>query len=69
VWRVVAGQRTAYVKVSADAGDYTSEVNGCGYAAHALAAHQAPRLLAVNADLRAILTSSLPGRIGSCQVK
>jgi aminoglycoside/choline kinase family phosphotransferase len=63
VWHVTTGQAMAYLKVSPSVRDYGREVHGYGFAARALAGHQAPRLLAADPDLRAILTSPLPGRI------
>jgi Ser/Thr protein kinase RdoA (MazF antagonist) len=63
VWQVAAGETEAFLKVSAGTDEFAREVHGYAFAARALGAHQAPRLLAVDADLRVILTAPLPGRI------
>ncbi|MFE4664599.1 aminoglycoside phosphotransferase family protein [Streptomyces sp. NPDC056716] len=63
VWRITAGQDTAFVKLSPTPGDWEREQRGYAYAAGFLREHEAPRLLAVDEGLRAVLTSHLPGRI------
>lgn len=63
VWHVAAGIDEAFVKLSPTPEDYTREVRGYAYAQHALAAHEAPRLLAADPGLQAIMTSPLPGRV------
>lgn len=63
VWRVAASSMVAFVKLSPTRADYEREVIGYDFTARALARHEAPRLLAADPALLAILTSSLPGRV------
>lgn len=63
VWHVATRETGAYLKVSPSVGVYGREVHGYEFAARAVPAHQAPRLLAADPDLRALLSSPLPGRI------
>ncbi|WP_434598473.1 aminoglycoside phosphotransferase family protein [Streptomyces sp. A5-4] len=63
VWRVSAGDRDAYAKISPSALEFEREVAGYAFAAAHLGESEAPRLLACNPDLRAILSSPLPGRV------
>ncbi|MFG2645935.1 aminoglycoside phosphotransferase family protein [Streptomyces sp. NPDC048370] len=63
VWRVPAGEDDTFVKLSPSAKDYEREVVGYAYAARVLAPHEAPRLLAADPGLQAIMTSSQPGRV------
>ena len=61
VWRVAAGPAVAFVKLSPTWTDYQREILGFDFAARALAVHEAPRLLAADPGLLAILSSPLPG--------
>jgi len=61
VWRVACPTATAYVKISPARRNYTREVRAYQHAAGALGPGRAPRLLAVNPGLRAIMTSPLAG--------
>ncbi|XMN04653.1 aminoglycoside phosphotransferase family protein [Streptomyces griseobrunneus] len=63
VWHVGAGMRDAYVKISPSALEFEREVAGYAFTAAHLSVTQAPRLLASSADLGAILSSPLPGRV------
>jgi aminoglycoside phosphotransferase (APT) family kinase protein len=63
VWRVSAGDRSAYVKISPSTLDFDREVAGYAFAAAHLPEAQVPRLLACDRDLRALLSSPLPGRV------
>ncbi|GAA2798579.1 aminoglycoside phosphotransferase family protein [Saccharopolyspora taberi] len=63
VWRVTTGIRAAYVKRSPTFAAYTREVRAYDHTRRALAAGEAPSLLASDSSLRAILTSPLPGRV------
>ncbi|MFI6809097.1 phosphotransferase family protein [Streptomyces luteogriseus] len=63
VWRVAAGTDVAFVKLSPSTQDYEREVHGYAYATRALAPHEAPRLLAADPDLQAIITSPQPGDV------
>lgn len=63
VWRVAAGADEAFVKLSPSTKDYECEVAGYAYAARALTPREAPRLLAADTGLQAIMTSPLPGRV------
>ncbi|GAA1237320.1 aminoglycoside phosphotransferase family protein [Streptomyces rhizosphaericus] len=63
VWRVSAGSRDAYVKISPSTLDFEREVAGYAYAAAHLRETEAPRLLACDPHLRAILSSPLPGHV------
>lgn len=63
VWRVASGTDEAYVKLSPTPEDYAREVHAYEHAASSLAAHEAPRLLAADPGLRAIMTSPLPGLV------
>ncbi|MGW4289602.1 aminoglycoside phosphotransferase family protein [Streptomyces sp. NPDC004673] len=63
VWRVSAADRDAYVKISPSDLDFKREVAGYAYSAAHLNDTEAPRLLASDPDLRAILSSPLPGRV------
>nr|BEK71416.1 aminoglycoside phosphotransferase family protein [Kitasatospora purpeofusca] len=65
VWHVTAEDGTggAYVKISPSAGEFEREVAGYAYAAAHLDDTQAPRLLAADPDLLAILSTPLPGHV------
>ncbi|MFE5618348.1 aminoglycoside phosphotransferase family protein [Streptomyces sp. NPDC056463] len=63
VWRVDSGTEAAYVKLSPNPENFAREVRGYDHAARSLADGEAPRLLACDPDLRAILSSPLPGRV------
>lgn len=63
VWRVAAGADVAFLKLAPSTKDYEREILGYAYAARVLAPHGAPRLLASDPSLEAIMTSALPGRI------
>jgi len=63
VWHVAAGATAAFVKLSPTAEDYQREVAGYAYAGRVLAAHEAPRLIAADPHLLAIMTSPLPGNV------
>ncbi|MXG29810.1 phosphotransferase [Streptomyces sp. YIM 132580] len=58
-----AGTHHAYVKISSSALDFERKVAGYAFAAEHLSEAQAPRLLASNPDLSALLSSALPGRV------
>ncbi|MGW2546021.1 aminoglycoside phosphotransferase family protein [Kitasatospora sp. NPDC001574] len=63
VWRVSAGDQAAYVKISPSALDYQREIAGYQHAERALDPDGAPRLLAADPGLQAILSSPQPGRV------
>jgi Ser/Thr protein kinase RdoA (MazF antagonist) len=63
VWRVAAAGRTAYVKVSVGDRHYQREVYAYRHAAPALGYGSAPRLLATEPRLRAMLITPLPGAL------
>ncbi|MFD9562203.1 aminoglycoside phosphotransferase family protein [Streptomyces sp. NPDC059994] len=64
VWRLsTAATTAAYVKISPSIADYDREIAGYAYAARALAPHEAPRLLAADPGLQAIMSSPLPGQV------
>lgn len=63
VWRVASDTDEAYVKLSQTPEDYAREVQAYQHTARSLAAHEAPRLLAAEPGLRAIMTSPLPGLV------
>ncbi|MFC8275462.1 aminoglycoside phosphotransferase family protein [Streptomyces sp. NPDC057271] len=63
VWRVDSGTAAAYVKLSPSPENFAREVRGYDHAAHSLATGEAPRLLACDPGLRAILSSPLTGRV------
>ncbi|MER7761830.1 aminoglycoside phosphotransferase family protein [Streptomyces sp. NPDC097619] len=63
VWRVSAADRDAYVKISPSDLDFEREVAGYAFASAHLSETQAPRLLACDPGLRAILSTPLPGRV------
>lgn len=63
VWRVTSGTQEVYVKISPTEHDFTREVHAYHRAARALGPAEAPRLLAADPELRAIMTSPLPGLI------
>ncbi|MYS86460.1 aminoglycoside phosphotransferase family protein [Embleya scabrispora] len=63
VWRVSTGAEEAYVKLSPTAQAFAREVHAYRHAAEFLGPDEAPRLLAADPGLRAILTSPLPGLI------
>jgi aminoglycoside phosphotransferase (APT) family kinase protein len=63
VWRVTSGTQRAYVKVSPNSQNFAREVRAYHHAANCLGPDEAPRLLAADPDLRAILTSPLQGVI------
>ncbi|WP_345673504.1 aminoglycoside phosphotransferase family protein [Yinghuangia aomiensis] len=64
VWRVASeGGDSVFVKISPSVAAFEREIAGYAHAAAALQPHQAPRLLAVDLDLLAIMSSPLPGRV------
>jgi Ser/Thr protein kinase RdoA (MazF antagonist) len=63
VWRVASNTGEAYIKLSPTPQDYAREVHAYQHAASALAADEAPRLLAADPGLQAIMTTPLPGQI------
>ncbi|MGW5679615.1 aminoglycoside phosphotransferase family protein [Streptomyces sp. NPDC003860] len=63
VWRLVSPTKTAFVKINPTSEDYEREVHAYEHATRALASNQAPRLLASDPALRAIMTSPLPGKV------
>lgn len=63
VWRVSAADQDAYVKISPSDLDFEREIAGYAYAAAHLSQTEAPRLLACDPALRALLSSPLPGRV------
>ncbi|MEV6981733.1 aminoglycoside phosphotransferase family protein [Sphaerisporangium sp. NPDC051017] len=63
VWCVTAGPTAAFVKLSPTETDYDREVVGYAYAARILACQEAPRLLATDPYLKAIMSSPLPGEV------
>ncbi|MFE9045951.1 phosphotransferase [Streptomyces sp. NPDC007818] len=63
VWRVPTAESEVFVKLSPSAKDHEREVAGYAYAARVLAPHEAPRLLAADPGLQAIMTSLQPGHV------
>lgn len=63
VWRLAAGPTAAFVKLSPTETSYHREILGYAFAARALADHEAPKLLATNPELKAIMSSPLPGQV------
>lgn len=63
VWHVSAGDRDAYVKISPSELEFQREIAGYAFTAAHLGPAEAPRLLACNQDLHALLSTSLPGRM------
>lgn len=63
VWRVTSDAAEAYVKISPTRQDFAREVHAYYHAAIALGPDEAPRLLATEPDLRAILTTPVAGVI------
>ncbi|MCT4357112.1 aminoglycoside phosphotransferase family protein [Streptomyces sp. Je 1-79] len=63
VWRVSSGTGAAYVKLSPTPEDFARELHGYEHAARSLAEGEAPRLLAADPALRALMTTPLPGHI------
>ncbi|MFD7283538.1 aminoglycoside phosphotransferase family protein [Streptomyces sp. NPDC059862] len=61
VWRVPAPDGGAFVKLSPSAKDYEREIAGYAYAARVLTPYEAPRLLASDPHLQALMSSPLPG--------
>ncbi|MGH3888321.1 MAG: aminoglycoside phosphotransferase family protein [Pseudonocardiaceae bacterium] len=62
VWRVASGTDEVYVKLGSTEKDYAREVHAYEHAAR-FAPHEVPRLLAADPDLRAIMTSPVPGLV------
>ncbi len=62
VWRVASGTDEVYVKLGFTEKDYAREVHAYEHAAR-FAPHEVPRLLAADPDLRAIMTSPVPGLV------
>ncbi|WP_374225090.1 aminoglycoside phosphotransferase family protein [Streptomyces sp. ISL-98] len=60
---MTAGTGDVFVKLSPSAKDYEREIAGYAYAARVLAPHEAPRLLASDPGLQAIMSTPLPGRV------
>ncbi|MFJ2419162.1 aminoglycoside phosphotransferase family protein [Streptomyces brevispora] len=63
VWRVRADHGEVFVKLYPSTEKYEREVKGCEHATRALAAGEAPRLLARTPQLPAVVLSALPGRV------
>ncbi|MFB7368254.1 aminoglycoside phosphotransferase family protein [Streptomyces sp. NPDC056222] len=63
VWRVTCDRAAVYVKLSPTPEDFAREVRGYRHAARCLATGEAPRLLASDLGLRAIMTSPLSGHV------
>ncbi|MFE7624156.1 aminoglycoside phosphotransferase family protein [Streptomyces sp. NPDC057509] len=63
VWRVPTAGTEVFVKLSPSPKDYEREVAGYAYAARVLAPQEAPRLLAADPGLQAIMTSLQPGSV------
>ncbi|MFH8533243.1 aminoglycoside phosphotransferase family protein [Streptomyces tendae] len=63
VWRIDTPTASAFVKISPSVRDYTRETDAYSYAARALAPRQAPRLIAADHHLLALLTTPQPGKI------
>ncbi|GLW75278.1 hypothetical protein Kpho02_75750 [Kitasatospora phosalacinea] len=64
VWRLTGPDGgAAFVKISPDDGAFTREVTGYAHASRSLAEGRAPRLLASEPRLRALLSTALPGRV------
>jgi Ser/Thr protein kinase RdoA (MazF antagonist) len=63
VWRLDSATTAAYVKISPGPQAFAREVHAYRHAATRLSADEAPRLLAADSDLLAIVTSPLPGVI------
>lgn len=63
VWRVAAGADMVFVKISPSAREYEREVRGYAHAARALIVGTAPRLIAADPDLQALMSSPLSGRV------
>ncbi|MFE5526095.1 aminoglycoside phosphotransferase family protein [Embleya sp. NPDC056538] len=63
VRRVAAGADAVFVKISPTTREYECEVRGYAHATRALCPDTAPRLIAADPDLRALMSSPLPGRV------
>ncbi|MFC7831045.1 phosphotransferase [Streptomyces sp. NPDC057375] len=63
VWRIDTTTASAFVKISPGVRDFARETDAYAYAARALASHQAPRLIAADHHLLALLTTAQPGKI------
>ncbi|MFE3946230.1 aminoglycoside phosphotransferase family protein [Streptomyces sp. NPDC059118] len=63
VWRVRADLGEVFVKLYPSPEKYGREVKGCEHAKRALAANEAPRLLASDPQRPAVVLSALPGRV------
>ncbi|MER5868058.1 hypothetical protein [Kitasatospora sp. NPDC002040] len=63
VWQLHATAGTAYVKVQPDLASYRRKVHAYEQVVHRLSDGRAPRLLASNPDLLAVLISAVPGRV------
>lgn len=62
VWRVASGTDEVYVKLGPTERDYARELHAYQHATR-FALHEVPRLLAAEPDLRAIMTSPVPGLV------
>lgn len=63
VWRVRSHHGEVFVKLYPSTEKYEREVKGCEHATRALAADEAPRLLASDPQRPAVVLSALPGRV------
>lgn len=63
VWRVRSDHGEVFVKLYPSTEKYEREVKGCEHATRALAADEAPRLLASDPQRPAVVLSALPGRV------
>ncbi|MFJ2608412.1 aminoglycoside phosphotransferase family protein [Streptomyces sp. NPDC087425] len=63
VWHVRADHGEVFVKLYPSTDKYEREVQGCEHAARALAADEAPCLLAKDPERPSVVLSALPGRV------
>ncbi|MFJ4689440.1 phosphotransferase [Streptomyces sp. NPDC088789] len=63
IWRITAPSATAFVKMYPTPAAFSREQRGCEHAARVLAEGEAPRVIAADETLLAVILTGLPGQV------
>ncbi|MER6520211.1 aminoglycoside phosphotransferase family protein [Streptomyces sp. NPDC001553] len=63
IWKVSSGSTAAFVKLYPCPDKFDREIRGCGHAARALTADEAPQVIAANDRLPAVILTALTGDV------
>jgi Ser/Thr protein kinase RdoA (MazF antagonist) len=63
IWKATTPSTAAFVKSYPSTAKYGRELRGCEHAARALAADEAPQVIAANEELRSVILTALPGQV------